>query len=88
MIEDETADRIIGTIRKLMKDFKMEPYNEDTGRGLVRHVLVKRGFVRSDQVDVVMVDRSSPILPRPKTNICESPAQGASRDHDNLEKRQ
>ena len=61
MIEDETADRIIGTIRKLMKDFKMEPYNEDTGRGLVRHVLVKRGFV-SGQVMVVMVT-VSPILP-------------------------
>lgn len=61
MIEDETADRIVGTIRKLMKDFKMEPYNEDTGRGLVRHVLVKRGFV-SGQVMVVMVT-VSPILP-------------------------
>ena len=61
MIEDETADQIVGTIRKLMKDFRMEPYNEDTGRGLVRHVLVKRGFV-SGQVMVVMVT-SSPILP-------------------------
>lgn len=39
----------------------MEPYNEDTGRGLVRHVLVKRGFV-SGQVMVVMVT-VSPILP-------------------------
>lgn len=61
MIEDEMADRIVGTIRKLMKDFRMEPYNEDTGRGLVRHVLVKRGFV-SGQVMVVMVT-ASPILP-------------------------
>lgn len=61
MIEDETADRIILTIRKLMKDFRMEPYNEDTGRGLVRHVLVKRGFA-SGQVMVVLVT-ASPILP-------------------------
>ena len=58
-----------------MKDFKMEPYNEDTGRGLVRHVLVKRGFV-SGQVMVVMVT-VSPILPA-KNNFCEGPAQGAS----------
>lgn len=61
MIEDEMADRIVATIRGLMKDFRMEPYDEDTGRGLVRHVLVKRGFV-SGQVMVVMVT-ASPILP-------------------------
>ena len=61
MIEDETADRIVGTIRKLMKDFKMEPYNEDTGRGLVRHVLIRTGHV-SGEVMVVLVC-VSPVFP-------------------------
>lgn len=44
MTEDEKADEIIGTIRRLLKNFKLRPYNEDTGRGFLRHVLVKRGF--------------------------------------------
>ena len=54
MTEDEKADEIIGTIRRLLKNFKLRPYNEDTGRGLLRHVLVKRGF-KSGQIMVVLV---------------------------------
>ena len=61
MIEDALADRIMMTIRELMKIFKIEPYQEETGRGLLRHVLVKRGFT-SGQVMVVLVT-VSPILP-------------------------
>lgn len=49
LTEDETADEIIGTVRVLMKSFKLSPFDERTGRGLVRHVLVKTGiFQRSD----------------------------------------
>ena len=61
MIEDETADKIIVTIRRLLKDFRIEPFDEVTGRGLLRHVLVKRGFA-TGEVMVVLVT-VSPILP-------------------------
>ena len=54
MTEDEKADEIIGTIRRRLKNFKLRPYNEDTGRGFLRHVLVKRGF-KSGQIMVVLV---------------------------------
>lgn len=54
MIEDQLADEIIGTIRKLAKSFKFKAYNEDTGYGLLRHILVKRGFT-TGQVMVVIV---------------------------------
>lgn len=54
MIEDTVADRIISTISSLLRSFKIQPYDEDTGRGTLRHVLVKRGF-RSGQVMVVLV---------------------------------
>ena len=39
MIEDTVADQIIVTIRKLLKSFKIRPYDEDTGRGTLRHSL-------------------------------------------------
>ena len=61
LIEDKTADEIIGTIRKLAKSFKMRTYDEDTGYGLLRHVLVKRGFA-TGQVMVVIVT-GSPVFP-------------------------
>lgn len=44
LTEDETADRIIVSIRRLLGAFHLRPYDEDTGRGLLRHVLVRRGF--------------------------------------------
>lgn len=54
MIEDEIADKIIGTVRTLMKTFHIDPYDEDAQVGCIRHVLVKRGFA-SGQVMVVLV---------------------------------
>lgn len=61
MIEDVLADEIIGTIRKLAKSFKIKTYDEDTGYGLLRHVLVKRAFA-TNQVMVVVVT-GSPVFP-------------------------
>ena len=54
MLEDRLADEIIVYIRKLLPSFKLNAFNEDTGRGFLRHVLVRRGF-SSGQVMVVLV---------------------------------
>ncbi len=43
-IEDEKADAIINDIRGLLKSFKIKIYNEDTGYGLLRHVLIRQGI--------------------------------------------
>ena len=61
LIENQKADEIIVSIRKLLPSFKIRPYNEDTGYGLLRHVLIRTGYV-SGQIMVVLV-LSSPILP-------------------------
>lgn len=54
IIQDSKADEIIETIRGFMKSFKMKPFDEDTGEGFLRHVLIKRGF-STNQVMVVLV---------------------------------
>ena len=61
LIEDEKADEIIGTIRGMLKSFKIRTYDEDTGYGLLRHVLVKRGFA-TGEIMVVLVT-ASPVFP-------------------------
>ena len=58
MIEDKKADEIIGTIRGLVKSFKLKTYDEDWGYGLLRHVLVRRGFA-TGEIMVVLVTASS-----------------------------
>ena len=61
MIEDKKAQEIIRTVRKLLPSFKIKTYNEDSGYGLLRHVMVRRGF-KSGEIMVILV-LGSPILP-------------------------
>ncbi len=61
LIEDEKADRIIVTIRELLQSFKLRVYDEDTGRGLFRHVLIRVGRT-SGEIMVVLV-MASPVFP-------------------------
>ncbi len=61
LIEDEQADAIIRDIRGMLRSFKIKTYDEDSGYGLLRHVLVRKGF-STGQVMVVLV-LGSPILP-------------------------
>ena len=53
-IDNEKADGIIRTIAELMKSFKYRPYNEDTGRGFIRHVLIRTAHA-TGQIMVVLV---------------------------------
>ncbi|MDE7404017.1 MAG: 23S rRNA (uracil(1939)-C(5))-methyltransferase RlmD, partial [Lachnospiraceae bacterium] len=61
LLENEKADEIIQTIKGLLKSFKIKTYDEDTGYGLLRHVLVRVGH-STGQIMVVLV-LGSPILP-------------------------
>lgn len=69
LIEDKKADEIILTIRELAKSFKIKAYDEDTGFGLLRHVLVRVGHA-TGQIMVVLV-LASPILPSKKSFVSE-----------------
>lgn len=53
-LENEIADEIIVTIKKLIKSFKLKVYDEDTGYGFLRHVLIRTAHI-TGQVLVVLV---------------------------------
>jgi len=61
LIEDELSGKIIRSICSLAKSFKYKIYAEDTGHGLLRHILIKRGFATGEIMVVLVL--SSPILP-------------------------
>ena len=61
LIQNQKANAIIQTIRKLMPSFKLTPYDEDYSTGFLRHVLIRTGHV-SKQVMVVLVG-GTPIFP-------------------------
>ena len=60
-LENEKSTAIIRTIKNMIRSFKIKTYDEDTGYGLLRHVLVRTGF-QTGQIMVVLV-LGSPILP-------------------------
>ena len=60
-IENQEADAIIREIKGLLKSFKIKTYDEDTGYGLLRHVLVRKAY-HTGEIMVVLV-LASPILP-------------------------
>ena len=53
-IEDEKSSEIISTVTRLINDFGLTAYNEDTGQGLMRHILLKRSFT-TGEIMVVLV---------------------------------
>ena len=54
MIEDAAADAVIRDIRAMLPAFKIQVFDERSGTGWLRHVLVKRGFA-TGQLMVVLV---------------------------------
>ena len=61
LIQDDRADRIIHVIRDLCVSFKVHSYDEDTGFGVLRHVMV-RTAAETGEVLVILVT-AGPIFP-------------------------
>ena len=59
LIENAKADEIIVSIRGLLKSFHIRPYNEDTGYGLLRHVLIRKGFSTGQIMVCLILNGSS-----------------------------
>lgn len=53
-IQDEINDTVIQTVREFIKKYKISVYDENTGKGLVRHIVTRKGF-RTGEVMVCIV---------------------------------
>lgn len=59
MLEDVQADKIISTIRILMRSFKIFPYNPNTDKGLFRHVMIRKGFHSGEYLVCLVTSKST-----------------------------
>jgi 23S rRNA (uracil1939-C5)-methyltransferase len=57
MLESAVAQDVVRAIMQIVKRFDIEPYNEDTGRGFLRHAVVRVGH-ESGEVLVTLVTNS------------------------------
>ena len=69
LLEDRKAGEIIRSVRELAKSFKLKAYDEDSGYGLLRHVLVRVGHVTGEIMVVLVL--GSPILPSKRNFVNE-----------------
>ncbi|SCN25942.1 23S rRNA (uracil-C(5))-methyltransferase RlmCD [Clostridium sp. N3C] len=53
-IQDETGDEVVQLTRDWMKKFGISAYDENTKTGVVRHVMIRKGF-KTGEVMVVLV---------------------------------
>lgn len=53
-IQTSDADNILNTIQELLKKYKLSAYEEDKRKGILRHVLIKKGF-STNEIMVVLV---------------------------------
>lgn len=61
LLENKGSTAIIRDIRGLLRSFKIKPYNEDTGYGLLRHVLVRHAHATGEVMVVLVL--ASPVMP-------------------------
>lgn len=53
-IQDEVADKVVKLTRRWMNKHSIAPYNEEEQNGLVRHIMVRKGF-KTNEIMIVIV---------------------------------
>lgn len=61
LLDNEKADEIMGTICRLAKSFKYRPYNEDSRRGFLRHILIRTAHNTGEVLVTLVV--AEPMFP-------------------------
>ena len=66
-LEDIRAQQMIATLKDLMADFRILPYNEESGQGLLKHTLIRTSQT-TGEVMLVLVT-ASPVFPAKKNFV-------------------
>ena len=60
MIQNELNDKILNAVRNVAKKFQIQPYNEDTHKGFLRHVMGRIGFNGEFMIVLVTATKNFP----------------------------
>ena len=59
----EENEEILNIILSYMKEYKIEAYDEVTGKGLIRHVLIRKGFSTGELMVCLVINKNITELP-------------------------
>lgn len=57
-IGDKINSEILAIVKSHMEEYKIQPYNEETHKGVVRHVLIRRGFTTNQCMVCIIINGS------------------------------
>jgi 23S rRNA (uracil1939-C5)-methyltransferase len=55
-IQDETADKVSMLIREWIKKYNVDVYNEETGNGSIRHIMIRKAFKTGETMVVIVTN--------------------------------
>ena len=55
-IQAEINEQIIDVVLNFMKDYKIAPYDEKTGKGIVRHIMTRVGYVTKEIMVCIVIN--------------------------------
>jgi 23S rRNA (uracil1939-C5)-methyltransferase len=65
----EENEEILNIILSYMKEYKIEAYDEVTGKGLIRHVLIRKGFSTGELMVCLVINKKITELPHQESLI-------------------
>lgn len=72
LIQHEHNDAVVGAVKRIGRELGISVYDEETGRGLLRHVVVKKAFHTGEMMLVLVTNgRDIPHLDAWIGSICE-----------------
>lgn len=71
-IQTEVNETLLLTIKEFMETYHIEPYDEQTRKGLVRHILTRSGFATGEiMVCLILNGRSLPMADELVEQLCQ-----------------
>jgi len=55
-IQDEVNDRVIHVVREFIKKYDISVYDEDTGKGLIKHIVTRKGFKTGEVMVCIVIN--------------------------------
>ena len=60
LIQKEIADKVLTTVKKILKRYNISPYDEDSHKGILRHVMCRVGFNGELMIVLVTATKNLP----------------------------
>ena len=56
LVENEAANQVVQAIRSIMLKYGMQPYDEDTGQGFIRHAVIRVGHASGEMLVTIVTN--------------------------------